>query len=214
VVAILIGVMSEMLVGAIEPVAHRLGLTQVFVGVILVALVGNAGEHSTAVLMAMKNKMDLTLGIAVGSSTQIALLVTPLLVFASYGFVAPLDLIFTPFEVAAVTMSVLIVGFVSMDRESHWMEGVMLVGVYVMLAIAFYFFADLMATFYPCRLSLSHPTDFSTPHPPSLFLDLIRFLPRMPLAGYSYEPPLLIGSVCAAFSRDPCSLALRVLLSG
>ncbi|MBH0204937.1 MAG: calcium/proton exchanger [Nitrospira sp.] len=138
-VAILIGVMSEMLVGSIEPAAHKLGLTQVFVGVILVALVGNAAEHSTAVLMAMKNKMDLALGIAVGSSLQIALLVAPLLVFASYLFGAPLDLIFTPFEVAAVTMSVLILGFVSMDGESHWMEGVMLVGVYTMLAIAFYF---------------------------------------------------------------------------
>ncbi len=138
-VAILIGVMSEILVGAIEPTAHRLGLTQVFVGVILVALVGNAAEHSTAVLMAIKNKMDLALGIAVGSSLQIALLVAPLLVFASYLFGAPLDLIFTPFEVAAVTVSVLILGFVSMDGESHWMEGVMLVGVYAMLAIAFYF---------------------------------------------------------------------------
>ncbi len=139
VVAVLIGVMSETLVGAIEPAAHRLGLTQVFVGVILVALVGNAAEHSTAVLMAMKNKMDLALGIAVGSSLQIALLVAPLLVFTSYLFGAPLDLIFTPFEVAAVAMSVLILGFVSMDGESHWMEGVMLVGVYAMLAIAFYF---------------------------------------------------------------------------
>ncbi len=139
VVAVLIGVMSEMLVGSIEPASHKLGLTQVFVGVILVALVGNAAEHSTAVLMAMKNKMDLALGIAVGSSMQIALLVAPLLVFASYLFGAPLDLIFTPFEVAAVTMSVLILGFVSMDGESHWMEGVMLVGVYAMLAIAFYF---------------------------------------------------------------------------
>jgi Ca2+:H+ antiporter len=139
VVAILIGVISEILVGAIEPTAHRLGLTQVFVGVILVALVGNAAEHSTAVLMAMKNKMDLALGIAVWSSLQIALLVAPLLVFASYLFGAPLDLIFTPFEVAAVTVSVLILGFVAMDGESHWMEGLMLVGVYVMLAIAFYF---------------------------------------------------------------------------
>lgn len=139
VVTILIAVMSEMLVGAIEPTAHKLGLTQVFVGVILVALVGNAAEHSTAVLMAMKNKMDLALGIAVGSSLQIALLVAPLLVFASYLFGTPLDLIFTPFEVAAVTVSVLILGFVAMDGESHWMEGVMLVGVYAMLAIAFYF---------------------------------------------------------------------------
>ena len=139
VVTILIGVMSELLVGAIEPTAQRLGLTQVFVGVILVALVGNAAEHSTAVLMAMRNKMDLAFGIAVGSSLQIALLVAPFLVFASYFFGTPLDLIFTPFEVAAVTVSVLILGFVAMDGESHWMEGVMLVGVYAMLAIAFYF---------------------------------------------------------------------------
>ena len=79
-------------------------------------------------MVAMKNKMDLAYGIAVGSSLQIALLVAPLLVFASYFFGTPLDLIFTPFEVAAVTISVLIVGFVAMDGESNWMEGVMLVG--------------------------------------------------------------------------------------
>ncbi|MCC6141907.1 MAG: calcium/proton exchanger [Nitrospira sp.] len=139
VVTILIAVMSELLVGAIEPTAHKLGLTQVFVGVILVALVGNAAEHSTAVLMAMKNKMDLAYGIAVGSSLQIALLVAPLLVFASYLFGTPLDLIFTPFEVAAVTISVFTVGFVAIDGESNWMEGAMLVGVYAMLAVAFYF---------------------------------------------------------------------------
>ncbi|BCA53298.1 Vacuolar calcium ion transporter [Nitrospira sp. KM1] len=138
-VTILIAVMSEILVGVLEPAAERLGMTQVFVGVILVALVGNAAEHSTAVMVAMKNKMDLALGIAVGSSLQIALLIAPILVFASYLFGSPLDLIFTPFEVAAITVSVLIVGFVSMDGESHWMEGVMLVGVYTMLAIAFYF---------------------------------------------------------------------------
>jgi Ca2+:H+ antiporter len=138
-VTLLIAVMSEILVGALEPAAHRLGMTQLFVGLILVALVGNAAEHSTAVMVALKNKMDLALGIAVGSSLQIALLIAPILVFASYAFGAPLDLIFTPFEVAAVTISVLIVGFVAMDGESHWMEGVMLVGVYLMLAIAFFF---------------------------------------------------------------------------
>jgi len=132
-------VMSEFLVTALQPAAQTLGLTQVFVGVILVALVGNAAEHSTAVLVARKNQMDLALGIAVGSSLQIALFVAPCLVFASYGLGRPLDLIFTPFEVAAVTVSVLIVGFVAMDGESHWMEGVMLVGVYLILAIAFYF---------------------------------------------------------------------------
>ncbi len=138
-VTALIAVLSEILVESLEPTAHRLGLTQVFVGVILVALVGNAAEHSSAVLVAMKNKMDLAFTIAVGSSLQIALLVAPVLVFASYLFGSPLDLIFTPFEVAAVTISVLIVGFVAMDGESHWMEGVMLMGVYLILAIAFYF---------------------------------------------------------------------------
>jgi len=134
-----VALMSEMLVGALEPASHQLGLTQVFVGVIVVAIVGNAAEHSTAVMVALKNKMDLAYGIAVGSSLQIALLVAPVLVFASYLFGTPLDLIFTPFEVAAVTISVLIVGFVAMDGESNWMEGVMLIGVYLMLAIAFFF---------------------------------------------------------------------------
>ncbi len=138
-VTIAVAVMSELLVGAIEPAAERLGLTQVFVGVILVALVGNAAEHSTAVLVAMKNKMDLALGIAVGSSLQIALFVAPVLVFASYLFGRPMDLIFTPFEVASVTIAVLAVGYVSADGESNWMEGVMLLGVYLILAIAFYF---------------------------------------------------------------------------
>jgi len=138
-VTIAVAVMSEVLVGAIEPAAKQLGLTQVFVGVILVALVGNAAEHSTAVLVAMKNKMDLALGIAVGSSLQIALFVAPVLVFASYLFGEPLDLIFTPFEVASVTIAVLAVGYVSSDGESNWMEGVMLLGVYLILAIAFYF---------------------------------------------------------------------------
>jgi Ca2+:H+ antiporter len=139
VVTLLIAILSEFLVASIEPAAKMLGMTQIFVGVVLVALVGNAAEHSTAVLVAVKNKMDLAFGIAVGSSLQIALLVAPVLVFASYLFGTPLDLIFTPFEVAAVTMSVLIVGFVAMDGESHWMEGVMLVGVYLILAIAFFF---------------------------------------------------------------------------
>ncbi len=138
-VTLLVAIMSEILVGALEPAAHRLGMTQLFAGVIVVSLVGNAAEHSTAIMVALKNKMDLALGIAVGSSLQIALLVAPILVFASYAFGAPLDLIFTPFEVAAVTISVLIVGFVAMDGESHWMEGAMLVGVYLMLAIAFFF---------------------------------------------------------------------------
>lgn len=135
-----VGVMSEMLVGAIEPAAEQFGMSEVFVGVILVALVGNAAEHSTAVLVAVKNKMDLSVNIAVGSSIQIALFAAPLLVFMSYVIgPAPMDLVFTPFEVVAVGLSVGIIALITHDGESHWMEGVQLLAVYVMLAMGFWF---------------------------------------------------------------------------
>lgn len=138
--AAVVGLMSEMLVGAIEAASKDLGMSEVFVGVILVALVGNAAEHSTAVLMAIRNKMDLAVNIAVGSSMQIALFVAPLLVFLSY-FIgpAPMDLVFTPFEVVAVGLSVGIMTLISLDGESHWMEGVQLLAVYIMLAMGFWF---------------------------------------------------------------------------
>jgi Ca2+:H+ antiporter len=140
VAAATVGLMSEMLVGSIEAAAEAFGMTEIFVGVILVAIVGNAAEHSTAVLMALKNKMDLSVNIAVGSSIQIALFVAPLLVFMSY-FIgpAPMDLVFTPFEVMAVGLSVGIMALISLDGESHWMEGVQLLAVYVMLGMGFWF---------------------------------------------------------------------------
>lgn len=140
VAAAAVGLMSEMLVGSIEAAAEAFGMTEIFVGVILVAIVGNAAEHSTAVLMALKNKMDLSVNIAVGSSIQIALFVAPLLVFMSY-FIgpAPMDLVFTPFEVMAVGLSVGIMALISLDGESHWMEGVQLLAVYVMLGMGFWF---------------------------------------------------------------------------
>lgn len=135
-----VGVMSEMLVGAIEPAAEQFGMSEVFVGVILVALVGNAAEHSTAVLMAMKDKMDLAVNIAVGSSTQIALFAAPLLVFMSYVIgPEPMDLVFTPFEVVAVGLAVGTAAQITHDGESHWMEGVQLIAVYVMLGMGFWF---------------------------------------------------------------------------
>ena len=135
-----VGVMSELLVGELEEAAHDLGMSQVFVGVILVALVGNAAEHSTAVLMAAKNKMDLSVNIAVGSSIQIAMFVAPLLVFLSYAIgPAPMDLHFTSLEVVAVVLSGGVMALVSLDGESHWMEGVQLLAVYVMLGLAFFF---------------------------------------------------------------------------
>ena len=136
----LIAWMSELLVGAVEEASRALGLTEVFVGVIVVAIIGNAAEHSTAVLMALKDRMDLALNIAIGSSIQIALFVAPLLVFASYAMPgSPLDLRFTPFEVMAVMIAVGVVNLVAQDGESNWLEGALLLAVYVVLGIAFYF---------------------------------------------------------------------------
>jgi Ca2+:H+ antiporter len=134
--------MSELLVGSVEPAAEALGLGSVFIGVIVLAVVGNAAEHSAAVLMAVRNKMDLAFHIAVGSSLQIALFVAPILVFASLamGQVPPLDLHFTPLELVAVIASIGVLALVSQDGESHWMEGVMLLAVYLIFALAFYHF--------------------------------------------------------------------------
>ncbi len=136
----LVAWMSELLVGAVEGASHALGLTEVFVGVIVVAIVGNAAEHSTAVMVAMKNHMDLALNIAVGSSIQIALFVAPVLVFASRVMSGKaMDLLFTPFEVVAVLAATLVVNLVAADGESNWFEGAMLLAVYVVLGVAFYF---------------------------------------------------------------------------
>ncbi|MBL8166538.1 MAG: calcium/proton exchanger [Acidobacteria bacterium] len=136
---VLVAVMSEFLVGAVEEASHALGLTPIFVGVILVAIIGNAAEHSTAVLVALKNKMDLALNIAIGSSMQVALFVAPVLVFASYLFGKPMDLLFTPLEVVAISVSVLVVALIAQDGESNWMEGVLLLAVYTILGLTFYF---------------------------------------------------------------------------
>ncbi len=135
-----VALMAEFLVGAAEATAATLGWNEVFVGVIVVAIIGNAAEHSTAILMAAKNKMDAAINIAVGSSIQIALFVAPLLVFLSYWIApAPMDLIFTPMEVLAVSACAGIMAFCANDGETHWMEGIQLLAVYVILGIAFYF---------------------------------------------------------------------------
>lgn len=136
---VLVAVMSEFLVGAVEEASHKLGLTEIFVGVILVAIIGNAAEHSTAVLVALKNKMDLALNIAIGSSMQVALFVAPVLVFASYLFGRPMNLLFSPLEVVAIAVSVLVVALIAQDGESNWMEGVLLLAVYTILGLTFYF---------------------------------------------------------------------------
>jgi Ca2+:H+ antiporter len=140
-----VALISEFLVGAIESARESLGLTEVFVGVIVVAIIGNAAEHSSAVLMALRNKMDISIGIAVGSSLQIALFVAPVLVFASYLFGRPMDFEFTVPEVVAVVASVIIVEQISSDGESNWIEGLQLLSVYAVLAVLFYFLPDVHA---------------------------------------------------------------------
>jgi Ca2+:H+ antiporter len=115
--------------------------------VIVVAVVGNAAEHSTAVMMALKNRMEMAVGIAIGSSLQVALFVAPLLVVASH-FLSPrpMDLVFTPAEVLAIFLGVLITGQIAADGESNWIEGVQLLAVYLILAIVFYFLPETTAT--------------------------------------------------------------------
>jgi Ca2+:H+ antiporter len=139
VVTVLVGIESEILVGALEPALAALGLSRLFVGLILVPLIGNAAEHSTAVLFAMRNKLDATLEIATGSSLQIALLVTPGLVFISLALGHPMDFVFSPFEVAAVSISVLLVALISRDGRSNWLEGLQLVATYLIIAVSFFF---------------------------------------------------------------------------
>jgi Ca2+:H+ antiporter len=115
-------------------------MSEVFIGVILVAIIGNAAEHSTAILVALKNKMDLSINIAVGSSLQVALFVAPLLVLLSYLIgPQPMDLLFTTMEVVAVLASVGIMALISQDGETHWMDGVQLLAVYMILGIAFFY---------------------------------------------------------------------------
>lgn len=132
--------MSEILVASVEPACDDLGMSRAFVGVIVVAIIGNAAEHSTAVLMALKNKIDLSVNIAVGSSLQIALFVTPVLVFASM-FInpgEPLDLHFRPMEIMALILAIGVLALVCHDGESHWLEGIMLLAVYIILGVAFF----------------------------------------------------------------------------
>jgi Ca2+:H+ antiporter len=140
-----VALVAEFLVGAVEHAKESLGLTEVFLGVIVVAVIGNAAENSAAVLMALRNKMDLSLGIALGSSLQIALFVAPVLLFASYLFGRPMDLEFTIPEVVAVVAAVFIAEQISSDGESNWLEGVQLLSVYAILAILFYFLPDAHA---------------------------------------------------------------------
>jgi Ca2+:H+ antiporter len=136
---VLVGLMSEILVGSIEEASHKVGLSQFFVGVFVVAIVGNAAEHYVAVVVAIKNKMDLSVNIAIGSSAQIALFVAPVLVILSF-FVgpSPMALVFNGYELAGLVAAVLIANFLASEGESTWFEGVQLLALYAVLGIVFF----------------------------------------------------------------------------
>lgn len=130
--------MAELLVGSVEHVVLEIGISEFFLGIIIIPIIGNVAEHLVAVQVALKNKMELSLAISVGSSLQIALFVAPLLVFISLLMNNPLTLVFNQFELIAMMAAVLIAGFVSLDGESNWLEGAMLLAIYVIIALAFF----------------------------------------------------------------------------
>ena len=136
---VLVAIESEFLVGSVSGAAGKLGWNSIFIGIIIVAIIGNAAEHSTAVWMAIKNKMDITMNIAIGSSTQIAMFVAPVLVFVSLLTGHPLTYIFSVPEMTAIAFSVVITAFIAADGKCHWLEGAQLLAAYAIIALAFYF---------------------------------------------------------------------------
>jgi len=136
---VLVALMSEFLVGALDHTVAELGLSELFVGLIVVPLVGNAAEHSSAILLAAKDKMDVSIEIAIGSSTQIALFIAPVLVFLSLAVCEPMDFIFSGIEIAAVAFASVILGFIALDGRSNWIEGAQLLGAYLIMAVSFFF---------------------------------------------------------------------------
>jgi Ca2+:H+ antiporter len=134
---------AEFLVSSLEPALEDLGLSEFFVGLIVIPIIGNAAEHSSAIMFALRDKVDVTLEIAIGSSTQIALFVAPALVFISLFVSHPMDFVFSTFEVAAVALSTVLVFMISSDGRSNWLEGAQLTGAYAIMAISFFFVETL-----------------------------------------------------------------------
>jgi Ca2+:H+ antiporter len=135
----LMALVAEGLVHTVHQAGMAWGLNEVFLGFVVLAIVGNAAEHSTAVVLAMRNQMDTALNISMQSSVQIALFVTPALVFLSYSLGHPLDLLFSPFEILAVSLGVAVFAYLIINGESNWYEGVQLLAVYAIIAIALFF---------------------------------------------------------------------------
>ncbi len=137
---VVVGGMSDLLVGSIEHASHTIGLSQFFVGAFIVAIVGNAAEHWVAIVVAAKNKMDLAVNIAIGSSAQVGLFVAPVLIMLSFGFgPAPMALVFNGYELVGLLLAALISTTLIADGESTWFEGVQLLGVYALLGIVYYY---------------------------------------------------------------------------
>ena len=134
-----VALMSEILVSSIKPVVTAFGWTEIFIGVIFVAVIANAAEHFSAVVMAIKNRMDLSLQISIGSATQIVMFVAPFLVLMSMLFKTHMSLVFNTFELIAIILSILITNLVVQDGESNWFEGLQLLIAYIIMALAFFF---------------------------------------------------------------------------
>jgi Ca2+:H+ antiporter len=137
--ALLVGLESELLVSALNPALQTVTISPIFVGLILIPVIGNAAEHASAVFFAIRDKVDVTLEIAVGSSTQVALFVAPAMVFISLLLGRPMDFVFAGFEIGAVFIATLIIAVISRDGHSNWLEGLQLIGVYAIIALAAFF---------------------------------------------------------------------------
>ena len=131
-------IVSEILVGSVEATIKEFGFGELFVGAIIIGIVGNAAEHSSAILLARKGKIDLSIGIAAGSGTQIALFVVPILVIAGIVMGRPFTLVFTIFELVSVFLAAIILNLIAHDGKSNWFEGVLLTAVYIAIAIGFF----------------------------------------------------------------------------
>lgn len=140
VTTLFVSVCADYLVGSIDSIVSQTGLSKTFIGLILIPIVGNAAEHVTAVVVAVKDKMDLAIGVAVGSSMQIALFVTPFMVLVGWFMNVPMNLYFSTFETAVLFVSVFITNFLILDGESNWLEGAMLLSTYTIIAFAFFYF--------------------------------------------------------------------------
>ena len=143
---LLVSFCADYLVGAIDEIVALSGMSKTFIGLIVLPIVGNAAEHATAIIVAMKDKMDLAIGVAVGSSLQIALFVTPLMVIIGWIIDVPMSLYFSTFETAIMLVSVFITNLVILDGESNWLEGAMLLSTFLIVALAFFYYPDTIAS--------------------------------------------------------------------